>query len=310
KFEALSYAWGAADYYHTLSTPEGVIKISTNLTATLRRIMLETRSRHVRVDAVCINQEDLAERSRQVRLMGQVYSTASRVLIWLGPDHRRRAKTIFAMVLNPHQTASLQSLEALGDCLKELLRCQWLSRLWVVQEYHLAQSARCIWGEADIDFRYLEWSFQAVVSKDNSYSPWVALNKGFFSVFDALSSTRGLQCSEEKDRVYATLALPYSDEPNLVARIGQMEPRYELPEARIMFEYARAFVDCSCTHLLLGQVCHGPTISSYIRGPSWLPDLSMPAPASSFPYNSHLTLPTYRKTSHGIELMSLARHCF
>ncbi|KAH6639038.1 heterokaryon incompatibility protein-domain-containing protein [Boeremia exigua] len=282
-FEALSYTWGVADHSHTLSTPKGVIKISTNLAAALRRIRSETRSQHVWADAVCINQKDLKERGRQVKLMGQVYSTARRVLVWLGPDRHHRARAIFAMVLNHHQTASMQGLEELGDGLKELLRCEWFSRLWVVQEYHLARSALCMWGETDIDFRDLRRSFKAVVMTDNSYSPWVAPKERSFTVFELLSSIRGLQCSEERDRVYATLALPYRDTPNLVARIRQITPRYDLPEGRNMFEYARAFVESSCIYLLLSQVCHGPTISPNSHGLSWLPNLSTPAPGDFLP---------------------------
>ena len=38
------------------------------------------------VDALCINQEDNAERARQVKLMGEIYSTAQKVLVWLDPS--------------------------------------------------------------------------------------------------------------------------------------------------------------------------------------------------------------------------------
>lgn len=37
------------------------------------------------IDQVCINQKDMAERSRQVQLMGAIYSQAVRTLVWLGP---------------------------------------------------------------------------------------------------------------------------------------------------------------------------------------------------------------------------------
>jgi hypothetical protein len=36
------------------------------------------------IDGVCINQTDILERNRQVQLMGEIYSRASCVLIWLG----------------------------------------------------------------------------------------------------------------------------------------------------------------------------------------------------------------------------------
>lgn len=39
------------------------------------------------VDALCINQQDKDERASQVRLMGQIYSRATSVAIWIGPEY-------------------------------------------------------------------------------------------------------------------------------------------------------------------------------------------------------------------------------
>jgi hypothetical protein len=39
----------------------------------------------VNVDPVCINQDDIGERSNQVQLMPQIYSRAIRTVVWLGP---------------------------------------------------------------------------------------------------------------------------------------------------------------------------------------------------------------------------------
>jgi hypothetical protein len=38
------------------------------------------------IDQICINQEDNAEKESQVGLMGRVYSSASQVIVWLGPE--------------------------------------------------------------------------------------------------------------------------------------------------------------------------------------------------------------------------------
>lgn len=40
------------------------------------------------IDSICIDQSNLAEKSMQVALMGQIYSLASSVMVWLGEwDH-------------------------------------------------------------------------------------------------------------------------------------------------------------------------------------------------------------------------------
>jgi hypothetical protein len=41
---------------------------------------------YIWVDAICINQLDLAEKSQQVSMMDQIYSQADTTLIWLGRD--------------------------------------------------------------------------------------------------------------------------------------------------------------------------------------------------------------------------------
>jgi hypothetical protein len=38
------------------------------------------------IDAICINQDDLPERSREAIKMGLVYNNAKQVLVWLGPS--------------------------------------------------------------------------------------------------------------------------------------------------------------------------------------------------------------------------------
>jgi hypothetical protein len=38
------------------------------------------------IDQICIDQKSLAERSAQVKLMGEIYTRAANVLVWLGAD--------------------------------------------------------------------------------------------------------------------------------------------------------------------------------------------------------------------------------
>lgn len=66
------------------------IQISANLYAALRRL----RSPHgvlcIWVDAICINQQDDAERARQVGLMRDIYQNSDEVCIWLGESSADR----------------------------------------------------------------------------------------------------------------------------------------------------------------------------------------------------------------------------
>ena len=50
------------------------------------------------IDAICINAQDLAERSSQVRLMRRMYGNATQVLVWLGNDFRGEAAQTFELL--------------------------------------------------------------------------------------------------------------------------------------------------------------------------------------------------------------------
>jgi hypothetical protein len=62
------------------------------------RPMPETGSKMVWADAICINQEDVIERNHQVQLMKEIYTKASKVVVWLGPDGEGHAKKAVAAI--------------------------------------------------------------------------------------------------------------------------------------------------------------------------------------------------------------------
>ena len=86
-YEALSYTWGKST-----SDPQPVIYINDNVSLpltdnlhnALKRLRRRFRTRVLWIDALCINQEDLAERASQVSFMGETYKSARGVCVWLG----------------------------------------------------------------------------------------------------------------------------------------------------------------------------------------------------------------------------------
>ncbi|KAF1828782.1 hypothetical protein BDW02DRAFT_484978, partial [Decorospora gaudefroyi] len=95
EYLALSYVWGVPKYERPLLLPEGRLYLTENLEQALKRIRRPTESLHVWADAVYINQDDVHERGHQVNLMGQIYKSARRVIIWLGPDPTGSAPAAF-----------------------------------------------------------------------------------------------------------------------------------------------------------------------------------------------------------------------
>lgn len=93
QFSALSYVWGDAQVTRPIRVNGHVVNVTVNLQAALCQfrddppedLWKPTRwSGWLWVDAICINQMDNEEKSHQVRLMGEVYCRATRVLSWLG----------------------------------------------------------------------------------------------------------------------------------------------------------------------------------------------------------------------------------
>ncbi|KAF4436539.1 hypothetical protein F53441_13219 [Fusarium austroafricanum] len=87
-YDALSYAWGDATDTREIILNGYVVDITFNLFQALRRLRQGVDNQIIWVDAVCINQLDLGERSQQVGLMRKVYSLCVQTVIWLGepPD--------------------------------------------------------------------------------------------------------------------------------------------------------------------------------------------------------------------------------
>ena len=88
-FEALSYAWGSAENLVDIiigASGHEVLSITQNLAEALPYLRYEDRSRVLWIDAICVNQQDLEERSRQVERMADIFAKASRVVVWLGPE--------------------------------------------------------------------------------------------------------------------------------------------------------------------------------------------------------------------------------
>ncbi|KAK4184553.1 heterokaryon incompatibility protein-domain-containing protein [Podospora australis] len=62
----------------------GNLAIGKNCDNALRRLRHPTRKRTVWVDAICINQTDLPEKSQQVVLMARIFTEARRVMVYTG----------------------------------------------------------------------------------------------------------------------------------------------------------------------------------------------------------------------------------
>lgn len=166
RYEALSYVWGLTkdriDVFVGKST-QYTLGITQNLALALRHLRYPDRNRILWVDAICVNQKDLKERSQQVKLMTNVYTMAERVVVWLGNEEgnstialqtleRLSTKIEVSYEQNIMKSASIQASESHWGhrntdlpftdlewlAINDLLGRAWFERLWVWQEIRLA----------------------------------------------------------------------------------------------------------------------------------------------------------------------------
>ncbi|KAJ2988266.1 hypothetical protein NUW58_g4070 [Xylaria curta] len=91
RYEALSYVWGERAGSIPVLCHGKQLLVTPNCHDALIRLRLPAERRRLFIDAICIDQRQgqpsVAERDRQIPLMGQVYEKSHRVLIWLGKSH-------------------------------------------------------------------------------------------------------------------------------------------------------------------------------------------------------------------------------
>ncbi|KAF1957543.1 HET-domain-containing protein [Byssothecium circinans] len=138
QYQALSYVWGTVMSPHKILLDGIETSITANLDCALRHLRKESITATLWVDALCINQNDLEERSNQVQLMGTIYSSAHEVMVWLGPaEHYDISK--FAAYLNADMPSMLATTAQYVEFLGTILEHPWFTRVWVVQEFALAK---------------------------------------------------------------------------------------------------------------------------------------------------------------------------
>lgn len=91
QYEALSYVWGNPEpakniFVHKVEAPSDKVEvpINPNLYDALISLRQPNSERRIWIDAICLNQTSFAEKSREVQKMGDIYSLAKVVNVFLG----------------------------------------------------------------------------------------------------------------------------------------------------------------------------------------------------------------------------------
>lgn len=145
EYEALSYAWGDPVFSESIkeASSGAAIRITHNLYEALQFLRHEDSPRIFWIDAICINQNDLAEKGHQVALMGHIFRDASRVVVWLGA--RDCSKTVEILRVLAYEFPAYEStdylyLSKVTGLLVRLYARRFFEQAWYVKVIYTTRS--------------------------------------------------------------------------------------------------------------------------------------------------------------------------
>ena len=241
-YKALSYTWGSPESPKTIILNDVRVQVRENLWQALYHLRFEDQELTIWIDALCINQNDLQERSSQVSRMSAIYGLAKEVIVWLGPasDESELAMNFLERKFYPHKgprTKDIPLAELLHESSEAEIRAtaslmarEYWHRVWIIQEIFRARlvTLHCghdtlKWSNLSRFFRYLarqpelhylqqsSWEAKSTSLLDCCSSPAKSLTEHRTSqthcLEDLLVAYKGCHSSDPRDKVYALIGL-------------------------------------------------------------------------------------------------------
>lgn len=247
RYHALSYCWGNATNTVQALCNGKPFSITPNLHAALRHLRKPDSSCRLWVDAVCVNQHDIAERNQQVSIMRQIYAHALRVDVWLGPsdaDTAEATKLIDGIALkcclstygegnrawwieqlkrenDPRRVLPTIALTGLPHpsahpwlAMKQYYNRAWFGRVWVIREVQASLEVRVLCGGHAI-----EWESVVLAACWMVYAQDLAVRSLFWD-------SRGIRAAETmRERLVTKRDVPFLFALDRVRQFNSTDPR-------------------------------------------------------------------------------------
>lgn len=230
KFVALSYMWGESNAQKKILLNGAEFAVTENLLTALYHLRRKNtfEDKLFWIDAICINQDDMNEKSRQVRIMNHIYDRASSVVVWLGDRYSKYQDTLrstdlqqkagaFAPDPSTENTEKSECVESVNGATQEaimansLARDEYWTRLWIIQEIGKARLLRVCFGG-------WEWSWQNFIHfltmHNLGHEGPLRLNRqlrqapnGSHFLCELLGDHSQAVCKNSKDKIYGLIGL-------------------------------------------------------------------------------------------------------
>jgi hypothetical protein len=187
RYVALSYVWGSVPMFLTkkalvgaLYTPGGLQEVWEELSRTVQDAILAVKGlseRYLWTDAICIIQDDLADKAELVKEMDIVYARAVLTIVAAEGTHANSGLPgLRSNSRNPSEAFNvgnglvLQPARAIAEV---LLNCPWSKRAWTFQEGILSSRSLIFTNEA-VSFSCCSttWSEDFKSPNEDTAPPW------------------------------------------------------------------------------------------------------------------------------------------
>ena len=213
-YVAVSYTWGSPEAPRRIWINSRPHQVRRNCYSALNELILHRVTEYVWIDAICINQNDNAERAKQVQMMTAIFTNA----LWVAAIPESCAPFSYGRPLH-----DLSWIEFAAQVAEDPL----FTRIWVVQELLVAREAKLLGNGNAVFLTDLNALGDRVANDANNRlfrllsdfgKPQPALRAESLLVH-YLVKYGDLSCSDPRDRIYALvpLSLRYFDVPALEA---------------------------------------------------------------------------------------------
>lgn len=151
------------------------------------------------IDAICINQHNPVEKTKQIAQMAEIYNGARHVRIWLGVkgDDTDVAMDFIKKLADFETLTATLAENDIGKkwvALTNLMRSRWFSRRWVLQEQGVARKSTIYYGAKMVDWTDFADAVSIFRTKRDSIlkvldDPPLG-NTAVIEVFDGLGATK------------------------------------------------------------------------------------------------------------------------
>ena len=194
-YNALSYCWGSPELAKQIQCNDATLSVTTNLYDALWQYRENDQDRPLWADAICINQNDLEEKTTQVQKMMSIYQSSHQVIIWLGKKRGCDASGLRLLQKLGHAPQVINfggesgvELDLSAAGLPDLFQDDWMSllalfarpwfyRVWTIQESIVNPNTLFRCGDTDIPFQTVMSSAKCLLFAN--VMSWVLVKMGF-----------------------------------------------------------------------------------------------------------------------------------